>query len=113
VAAVVEEAVVGEVAQILVANHRMSRVPEVRAVALNGVTVGTGLRMMNPTLLGAIEMDGFTFSMNQAILSCLLQRFVNTLNPLSRAPIILDARDMVVATINAIEAVVAQEPYWD
>jgi hypothetical protein len=42
----------------------MRRVPEARAVALNGVTVGTGLRMMNPTLLGAIEMDGFTLSMN-------------------------------------------------
>jgi len=39
VAAVVEEAVVGEVAQILVVIHRMSRVPEVRAVPSGRIVV--------------------------------------------------------------------------
>ncbi len=102
----------GEGVQILVVIHEMSRVPEMHAAALIGVIVGIG-----PVIIlshrGAIEVGGFSLPMNQAILSRSLQRYVNTLNLLSLAPIILVVQDMVVVFMNVTEAVVVQEPCWD
>lgn len=101
-----------EGAQILAVIREISHARVAHVAALIGVTAAIGLPMVLLTLPDAIEMDVF-FADESGILLHFLQRFANTLNPLSRAPIMLDARDMVAAITDAIEPVAAREPYRD